>query len=233
MSNRASFQERFSLQKKFILKTKKYKACILDFDGTLVDTMGELTKIAVEVMMQYYGISSHEAKEKYIETSGLPFCQQIEMIFPSDSKNKEATEEFERRKLINFFQHPPFSEAYKVLKFLHKKGFCIAVSSSNMQNVIDEYIQKYKMKVDFALGWRGEGFEKGYGHFEFVRKKLSIGKEEMVFVGDSLKDAERAKNYGIDFIAKCGIFTRQDFQQNASPIAIIDNLAELIPLYLY
>jgi len=54
----------------------------------------------------------------------------------------------------------------------------------------------------------------------------------MVFVGDSLKDAERAENYGIDFIAKCGIFTRQDFQQNASPISIIDNIGELIQLYL-
>ena len=232
MSNIASFQEKFSLHKKFILKIKKYKAYIFDFDGTLVDTMGELTKIAVEVMVQYYGISHHEAKKKYIETSGLPFCQQIEMIFPSDPKNKKAAEEFERRKLINFFQHPPFPEAYKVLEFLHKKGLYIAVSSSNMQNVVDEYIKKYNINVDFALGWRGKGFEKGYSHFEFVRKKLSIGKEEIVFVGDSLKDAEKAKNYGIDFIAKCGIFTRQDFQQNASPIAIIDDISELIQLYL-
>jgi len=70
--------------------------------------MGELTKIAVEVMVQYYGISHYEAKNKYIETSGLPFCQQIEMIFPSDPKNKKAAEEFERRKLINFFSASSF-----------------------------------------------------------------------------------------------------------------------------
>jgi len=47
------------------------------------------------------------------------------------------------------------------LEFLHKKGLYIAVSSSNMQNVVDEYIKKYNMNVDFALGWRGKGFEKG------------------------------------------------------------------------
>ncbi len=55
-------------------------------------------------------------------------------------------------------------------------------------------MENEKLDFDIVLGFR-EGFEKGKAHFDYVKDKFGLDKEDMTFVGDSLKDAEKAYNY--------------------------------------
>src|SRR4051794_5279725 len=74
------------------------KVLLADLDGTLIDTMPVLADLASEVMTETYGMQRSLARELYVATCGLPFCQQLEAICPGDARNAAAADEFETRK---------------------------------------------------------------------------------------------------------------------------------------
>ena len=77
-----------------------------------------------------------------------------------------------------------------------------------------------------VLGFK-PGFAKGNEHFTHIEKTLGVKKEEMLFVGDSIKDGERAQNFGIDFVARTGVFTETDFTSTFPRAGVVSNFTEL------
>lgn len=193
---------------------------IFDFDGTLADSMPFLESIGVEVMMKYYGVSKEEATIRYRSTTGLPYEQQIKMNFPEHPINDTAIEEFEELKINRIFEQELFPDAEESVKELRKRGIDVFVSSSTFQPTIEEYFKRRRILNLFTgiLGYR-PGFEKGADHFNYIHSQFGVPFEQMVFVGDSLKDYERSKNF-CKFIALEDMFTRDDFQNagHAGPI---------------
>ena len=61
-------------------------------------------------------------------------------------------------------------------------------------------------------------------------RKYSLSPDQLTFVGDSLKDAEKAIANGIKFIGKCGTFNRDDFLKIDNSFKTIENIRELIDL---
>ncbi len=189
------------------------KAVVFDFDGTLADSMPFLETIGVQVMMKYYGISFDDATKRYRTTTGLPYEHQIEMNFPDDKRNKDATEEFERLKIERIFEQELFADTKGTLERIHTMGLDIFVSSSTFQPTIERYFHNKGLGMYFReiLGYR-PGFEKGRHHFEHIEKRHQIALDTVVFVGDSLKDYERSRNY-CQFIGIEGIFTADDYRR--------------------
>ncbi len=206
----------------------KSRAYLFDFDGTLVDTMDGFADIAGRVINEYHpGISFEEGRKNYLDTSGVPFAQQLEIMFPGDSKNSEKAAIFEETKKEGFFSQN-FSEDVKyTINTLRENGCFAVVSSNNFQTLIDKFVNREGLVFDVVLGFR-DGFQKGKDHFDFVREKFSLLKNEVTFTGDSLKDAEKAMSYGIDFIGLCGTFKREDFQKIDPNIVTINNLREVL-----
>jgi len=206
---------------------KHKKAYIFDFDGTLVDSMDNFADIAGTVIAKHYGVSFEYAKSRYIETTGLPFCEQIELIFPNNQKNKMAVKTYEAKKLEKYFEEDFYPDVNETINFLKKRGIKVVVSSNNYQKVIDEYVEKKNVIFDSVLGYR-EGFAKGKDHFDFIKNTYNFENRDLVFIGDSLKDAERAYLNDIDFIAKIGLFSREDFKAHLKEGSrIINSLKEL------
>ncbi|NHJ87713.1 MAG: hypothetical protein FK734_19785, partial [Asgard group archaeon] len=117
------------------------------------------------------------------------------------------------------------------IDFLRNKGYLVAISSSTTQPIIEKYCENNNIIVDQILGYR-PGFEKGKDHFDFLKKKFDFTASELVYIGDSLKDCERAQSNDIFFIARIGMFNEEQFNQiSKSKIAIrnLSELKELIP----
>ncbi len=187
------------------------KAYVFDFDGTLVDSMDNFADIAGQIIADHYSVDYTFGKAKYIATSGLPFCEQIEIIFPKNPMNSQAVEVFEVKKLERYFEEDFYPDVAETINFLRSKGKRVIISSNNYQNVINEYISQKEVIFDDILGFR-EGFSKGTDHFNFIKKKYGFDAHELIFIGDSLKDAEHAYANNIDFIAKVGLFSHKDFK---------------------
>ena len=202
------------------------KLITLDFDGTTADTMPTLEKIAVKLITQYYKLDVEEARLKYRSTTGLPFEQQIGLLFPGNEFNKEVIEKFEKEKIESIFDLPLFGDAIETITYFRNQSILVAISSSTTQPTIEKYCKLKGLKVDQILGYR-PGFEKGKDHFDFLIDEFKVNPTEMIYVGDSIKDCERAQNSEILFVGRIGMFNQDQFNKISKSKLYIYELADL------
>ncbi|PIR25186.1 MAG: hypothetical protein COV43_06530 [Deltaproteobacteria bacterium CG11_big_fil_rev_8_21_14_0_20_42_23] len=205
------------------------KAVMFDFDGTLVDSMGTFATIAAKVMHKYYELPLELGVEKYMQTSGIPFHYQLEVLFPGNTLNKQAAREFEETKKEDYFDKIIFPGVPETLLALKKKNIKTIVSSNNFQELIDTFVEKRHLVFDFVLGFE-DGFEKGPHHFEATMKKFSLNPSDILFVGDSLHDGERALEANIDFVGKEGTFSTAEFHARFPHSPVVANIDQLLNL---
>lgn len=208
----------------------KKKVVVFDFDGTIVNSMESFADIAAEVMPKYLPISAEVARLRYLETSGIPFFEQLETLFPGNPANSAAAMEFEASKIEGYFDEPIFEDAVETVKHLKEKGIKVVVSSNNFQHLVERFVSEAEMEFDMVLGYK-DGFAKGAAHFTHVENVFGAKRDEIAFVGDSLKDGERALGHGVSFIGKEGIFTREDFREKFPEARTITNLSELKTMF--
>ncbi len=203
------------------------KAVIFDFDGTLADSMPFLEKIGVQVMMKYYGVDKDDATVRYRSTTGLPYEHQIELNFPNNEKNTKAVEEFEKLKIERIFEQELYPNTEEVLKMLSERGIVIFVSSSTFQSTITKYFEIRGLAHYFReiIGYR-PGFEKGAHHFRHIESQHGINLDDVVFIGDSLKDYERSIGF-CRFIGITGIFSRENYIEKGHTGLIVDSIGEV------
>ena len=72
-----------------------------DWDGTLADTMPAHADLAAKCIQKHFGINFQNAREEYLNTSGIPFDYQLKKIFPNteESKIDSCAEEYHREKM--------------------------------------------------------------------------------------------------------------------------------------
>lgn len=199
---------------------------VFDFDGTLVNSMEAFADVAARVMPRRHPVDAATARRLYLETSGLPFFQQLEALFPGDPANAATAEEFEKAKLEGYFDEPLYEDAAETIDHLRRQGIRVAVSSNNFQGLVERFIGQAGIAFDLVLGFR-EGFAKGADHFRHIEETMGVDRAAITFVGDSLKDGERAAGYGVAFVGKEGIFTREEFTARFPGAPVISALAEL------
>jgi phosphoglycolate phosphatase len=202
--------------------------CIFDFDGTLVDSMGDLADLAAKLVERHYSISYAQAREHYLRTSGLPFSEQLQVIFPNHSSNPGVAAMFEEKKQERYFSRPYFKEVPQAVERLRESGVRVVISSNNGQKLVETFLEKKaRPKFDLVLGFL-EGFSKGRDHFQKVLEHFDLDIEAALFVGDSLHDAKKAFEFGIDFVGRVGTFSQKQFQKFDPQLQTVEGLDELI-----
>lgn len=205
------------------------KAIVFDFDGTLVDTMQKYGDIAADVMVEYFGSDHAWARQKYFETSGVPFIQQLGTLFPGNSKTKDAAEAYEHRKnqYVETYQVPESTK--QVVNDLRERGFAVAVSSNNFEASLERFVARSGLSFSHIMGYR-DGFRKGEQHLRHMQTRSGAAPEEVLFVGDSLHDAAVAQQNGVSFVARAGTFDKAVWQNAYPHVVVITDLAELLAL---
>jgi CDP-L-myo-inositol myo-inositolphosphotransferase len=201
------------------------KAVIFDFDGTIAYTMPFLTELAINSITEKCDISLEEARRKYIETTGLSFGEQIDIIFPDHPANKEIVRIFELEKERRIFNYPLCTDVLSTLRYIKGKGMKIFICSSTREEIITKYCKLNKIfdLIDSVSGFK-DGFKKSK-QIDLVIKNYHL-KEEVLFIGDSLKDYELAKDKGIKFIGITGVFKKGEFEKRGT--LSVDNLKNII-----
>jgi CDP-L-myo-inositol myo-inositolphosphotransferase len=211
----------------FLIKGK-IEAIIFDLDGTVANTMPFLTELAVELMTENYDISRDAAQRRYLENTGMHFASQMEVIFPGDPSNRKVVNRFESIKKKDILAHSVFPEVVSAFTYFNRRKIKIFICSSTKQEIVERYIKFHKIEnsLEGFFGYRA-GFGKGE-QIDFIIQNCKLEPEEVVFVGDALKDVDYIKDKKIEFIGISRIFGKEDFQRiEASSVGSLTDLVRL------
>jgi phosphoglycolate phosphatase-like HAD superfamily hydrolase len=208
---------------------RKPKVVIFDFDGTIADTMPYLVDLAARLLRTRYGMTDAQARQAYVETTGLPFCRQIEIIAPGNGLNQATVEEFEADKVRHLKDFRFFADALPVLVALRSQGFKVCLSSGNYEGLIRDVLRSRGLVVDLVMGYR-PGFEKGPQHFDEAARTFGVALDDVLFVGDSVRDGLAAGQAGVRFIARLGLVSRQEIGERLPDVPVVDSLYDVLPI---
>ncbi len=202
---------------------------LFDLDGTLVDTMQAFADLAAGVMARRFGLVERTARKLYLETSGIPFQQQLEGIFGDQPGVPEAALEYETRKHAIAAAAEMDPETRGALDELRGRGLRLVVSSNGMQTHVDAFAARSDGLFDLALGFGGV-LAKGEPHIALVEEALGVARDRLVFIGDSLRDGELAEASGVRFVGRTGTFTRREMAARFPAVPVVDSVGELTTL---
>jgi phosphoglycolate phosphatase-like HAD superfamily hydrolase len=205
-------------------------ALLCDLDGTLIDTMPVLADLAAEVMSEAYGTPRPLAREMYLATCGLPFAHQLEAICPGDTRNADVAARFEHDKPARCRSARMPGDTRRALITLQGRGVRIVVSSNNGTKNVEAFTRDAAFTFDLALGF-GQGLSKGATHIARAEHTFGVGRERMVFVGDSLHDGEIAEACHIPFVGLAGTFSREHFALRFPGRPVVKRFADLVDLF--
>jgi len=204
---------------------------MFDLDGTLIDTMGGFADLAAEIMAARHGLDAAHGRRRYLETSGIPFRQQLDVIHPDHAENDAASAEFEQRKraVCDATAMPAATRA--ALEQLRSAGLKLIVSSNSAQHFVDEFATRAGFGFDLVLGFDpAAGLAKGRPHVDHACRALGVTVEDLVFCGDSLKDGELARDCGVAFVGRLGTFTRDEFHAWNASAPVVEDIHALVAL---
>jgi phosphoglycolate phosphatase-like HAD superfamily hydrolase len=172
-------------------------AIAFDFDGTLVDTMPQLTGIATDLISTFFHHTRFNAKTMYLSTIGRPFEEQIEILFPGES---EATKDL----VVRLYNYERITQVYtkdisimpyaaSVMSVLKNRGVYLYVCSSTPRGMFSDFLEKHFLPGAFSL-------MKGESKREQLQRIKNFFHDDVYFVGDAKYDHELADELGITFI---------------------------------
>jgi choline kinase/phosphatidylglycerophosphate synthase/phosphoglycolate phosphatase-like HAD superfamily hydrolase len=205
------------------------RAVIFDLDGTVADSMGYLSEIAVGLISEHHDVPPSAVRSRYLETTGMDFASQMEIMFPGDPANSVIITAMEERKRLGFLESDLFSDVWPALRFFKARQLGVFICSSTSHDLVREYVQRAELEalVDCAQGY-SLGLTKDR-QIESILSDHGLDASEVMFLGDSFADFDFARRAGVRFVALARMFSVEEFRRRG--IFSVQGLEELTRLY--
>lgn len=183
---------------------------LFDLDGTIIDTMGHYARIASKLIVgALQSITPEEALERYLETGGRSFRDQLRLMGVPEVMVEELAARFEEEKRSLLKSVRPSPLVVERINRLKRAGLKAALSTNNECSVIERLDWLHAL-FDIVLCHdpvRGDG--KGDPH---LRRLLELGYRrcEIAFVGDSDYDLDTYQRLGVRVLRTRGLWRGDD-----------------------
>ena len=184
------------------------KLVIFDLDGTLLDTLDDLSA-AVNHAMEQRGFPQH-TRDEYMKMVGHGARNLMSQALPLEYAHDEALIDAALADFRTYYNAhidvftKPFPGIPELIAELHRKGIRLAVASNKFQEGTEHLIQEFfpDIPVVAILGNRsGFPLKPDPEVVGEILQKAGLSKADAVMVGDSDTDMETAINGGIRGIA--------------------------------
>ena len=210
------------------------KLCLFDLDGTLLDTIGDLSQ-AVDHAMKMRGFPTH-SRDEYKKMVGHGVRNLVIRALPDCHRDNqqmidEALSDFKTYYTAHIDEYTqPYPGMQQLLTELHRHGVMLAVASNKFQEGTERLIHKFFPDIPFVavLGNRpGFPLKPDPEIVWEVLRKTGISKDEALMVGDSPTDMNTAQNAGIQ-----GVAVSWGYRQMTADtgFTVVDSAAEIMEI---
>ena len=220
---------------------------IFDLDGTLINTIADLGQ-ACNYALSACGFPTHKI-EDYPRLVGNGVNKLIERALPEEHRNEETVLRLREYFVPYYDEHNcdytrPYDGIPELLEALKQKGdeamrrkgerWFLAVASNKYQAATEKIVaQLFPGVFDLVLGER-EGVERKpnpqivYDILEAKGERLEAKGEEILYIGDSLVDAETARAAGATLVLCTWGFGTREQMEGAKPDYLVDHPLEVL-----
>ncbi len=210
---------------------KEYDNYIFDLDGTLLNTLDDLTA-STNYAMREFGLPEH-TKDHVRLMVGNGIRKLIERAIPQGTDNPNY-EEIYTTFINHYVEHSfdttkPYDGIMDMFETLKKNGKKIAVVSNKYYKATEELCHHFfEEYVEVAIGESPQIRKKPAPDTVFeAMKRLGVGKEGSVYVGDSEVDVATARNSGLPCISVLWGFRDKKFLEDNGATTFIESPKEL------
>jgi phosphoglycolate phosphatase len=210
---------------------------IFDLDGTLINTISDLGQ-ACNHALAACGFPTHKI-EDYPRLVGNGVNKLIERALPEQHRNEETVLRLREYFVPYYDEHNcdftrPYDGIPELLHTLKEQGHLLAVASNKYQAATEKIVaQLFPGIFDVVLGER-VGVERKpdpqivYDILEAKGERLEAKSEEILYIGDSLVDAETARAAGATLVLCTWGFGTREQMEGAKPDYLVDHPLEVL-----
>ena len=203
-----------------------YRLAIFDFDGTLADSLAH----AVAIFRRLAPTLGLKPFDDVAAARAMPARQLMKKLGVSYFRLPRLMRAFQAAAAEgaeNLQLQPGIAE---MLALLHERGIRLGILSSNSEENIRACLRTHGVEQYFEFIF---GYPKLFGKARALRRILKaekIPREEVIYIGDELRDLEAAKKARIDCAAVSWGWHVPEMLEEAKPTAMLRTPADLLEL---
>lgn len=213
---------------------KHKQLCILDMDGTILDTLDDLYG-SVNAIMTREGFPTF-SREKIRSILGHGLRDLMERSVPGGAEHPEF-ERMYRSFLAYYGEHANdhtklYDGILDVVRQLKQDGWVLAIHSNKRHEKVLELVESYFGDlIDVPMGDRSEegiALKPAPDAVFDLIKQVGVTPQDCVYIGDSEVDAKTAQNAGVPFIGVSWGFRDRETLRQCGVTRIADTALELL-----
>jgi phosphoglycolate phosphatase len=212
------------------------KLAVFDLDGTLADTIDDITA-AVNNVMEHYGFpKATPAAVKYMVGDGIK--ELMLRAFPEDKREdpdllRDALAIFKEYYSAHFCDFTlPYDGIIPMLDALKADGVRLSVVTNKNEEAVELIVEKlFKGYFEIVIGNSDKVKQKpDPSSVLYIIEKLGVKKENTYYIGDAYTDIYTAKNAEVKGIGVLWGFRTYDELNNAGADFIVEKPEEIISI---
>jgi phosphoglycolate phosphatase len=201
-----------------------YRAVIFDFDGTLADTFPWFASVLNEVADRYrFRKASADDLPRLRSLSARRILEELQVPawkVPFIARHMRGLA------ARDVAQLRPFEGVPAMLATLHREGIILAIASSNAEATIRSVLGDATAGLIRRYACGASLYGKG-AKLRRLTRDLGLRPHEILSIGDEIRDAEAAREAGVDFGAVSWGYTNVEALQQLNPTFVFDAVGDI------
>lgn len=220
---------------------KDKELIIFDFDGTLIDSVPDLT-LAVNKMLSFYNLKplSLEGVTPFVGNGVKVLVERVlKQALPSEKITKELFEEaleiyssaYRAALCVDTYL---YSGVLETLNYLHNKGYTMVICTNKPFEFIEPILDELSIKQFFKYWIGGDSLPEKKPDAKpllHLADQINIEVKKCIMIGDSKNDILAAQNAGMDSIGLSYGYNYNEHISEYNPTQVVDKFADLQSLF--
>jgi len=226
-----------------LLKFRDKKAIHFDLDGTLIDSVPDLT-LAVNAMLEKLGRDTFDEKTiRYWVGNGAHTLVKRALLGMREIEEKKVEEHYFNEALSLFLEAytlvlckatKPYPEVVETLDVLQAKGYRLSIVTNKPVQFVKPILQELKLSTLIECFLGGDSLEKKKPDplpLQTLCKTMGVTIGESVMVGDSKNDILAANACGMQSIGVRYGYNYGEAIEHYHPTVAVDHFSKILDLF--